>query len=109
MWRRCIVGMVLVLLFAGCAVTKVQINLAHKDVEVQVEMKQGVVMRFEVHLKELKSSKFVVYYQNLDFPLLQKDGDEFGVAFDSLAEAREWCDWAENNGYKIKKVMMEVI
>ena len=29
----------LILLFTGCAVTKVQINLAHKDVEVQVEMR----------------------------------------------------------------------
>lgn len=34
-----LIGMIFVVLFSGCAVTKVQINLAHKDVEIQVEMR----------------------------------------------------------------------
>ena len=64
-------------------------------------------MKFEVHLKELKQSQFVVYYENtnLDFPLCCCTQ----TSFEKLGDARRWCDWAENNGYKIKKVMMEVI
>ena len=63
-------------------------------------------MKFEVNLKELKSIQFVVYYENLDLPFPLCDNSK--VIFCKLSDAREWCDWAENNGYKIHKVMMEL-